>query len=223
LESLLFHLKSRVVFYPLCLWSYPFPGRLQCLILGVETNRIRTDTNSNVTVYHILVRIRILSMFRTPGDPQPGRPVNLSLCAPAQMGWRKMEHKREMWLVLSRTGSACSRGYKRREREREGEPVRLLIPRATLPQEGLGPPFYRCKERVQMYNRGCSYALTCLAEKCLRPVYMPMWLSEKCLSPAYAITWPSEKCLSPAYAITWSSEKCLSPVEAQLTVRLGSC
>jgi hypothetical protein len=28
-----------------------------------------------------------------PGDPQPSRPVNLSLCAPAQMGWRKMEHK----------------------------------------------------------------------------------------------------------------------------------
>jgi hypothetical protein len=31
------------------------------------------------------------------------RRVNLSLRAPAQMGWRKMEHKRETWLVLSRT------------------------------------------------------------------------------------------------------------------------
>jgi hypothetical protein len=51
--------------------------------------------------------------------------------------------------------------------------------------------------------------LTCLAEKCLSPVYMPMWLSGKCLSSAYAITWPSEKCLSP--------------VEAQLAVLLGSC
>jgi hypothetical protein len=60
-----------------------------------------------------------------------------------------------------------------------------------------------------MYNRGSSYALTCLAEKCLSRVYMPTWLSEKCLSPAYAITWPSKKCLSP--------------VEAQLAVRLGSC
>jgi hypothetical protein len=56
---------------------------------------------------------------------------------------------------------------------------------------------------------GCSYALTCPAEKCLSPVYMPTWLLEKCLSPAYAITWPSEKCLSP--------------VEAQLAVLLGSC
>ena len=60
-----------------------------------------------------------------------------------------------------------------------------------------------------MYNGGVVYALTCLAEKCLSPVYIPTWLSEKCLSHAYAITWPSEKCLSP--------------VEAQLTVLLGSC
>jgi hypothetical protein len=60
-----------------------------------------------------------------------------------------------------------------------------------------------------MYNGGCSYALTCLAEKCLSLVYMPTWLSEKCLSPVYTIT--------------WSSEKCLSPVEAQLSTWHGSC
>jgi hypothetical protein len=60
-----------------------------------------------------------------------------------------------------------------------------------------------------VYNGGCSYALTCLTEKCLSPVYRPTWLSKKCLSPMYAIMWPSEKCLSP--------------VEAQLVVRLGSC
>jgi hypothetical protein len=82
------------------------------------------------------------------------------------------------------------------------------FPHATLSHEGPGPPFYRCKERVQVYNGGCNYALTCLAERCLSPVYMPTWLSERCLSPVYAITWPSEKCLSP--------------VEAQLAVLLGS-
>jgi hypothetical protein len=114
------------------------------------------------------------------------------------MGWRKMEHKGKIRLVLSRTGGARSRGYKRRERE--SEPVRLLVPRATFPQEGPGPPFYRCKERVQVYNRWCSYVLICLAEKCLSPMYMPTWLSEKWLSPVYAITWSSEKCLSPIEA-----------------------
>jgi hypothetical protein len=31
------------------------------------------------------------------------RRVNLSLCVPAQMGWREMEHKGETRLVLSRT------------------------------------------------------------------------------------------------------------------------
>ena len=52
------------------------------------------------------------------------RRVNLSLRAPAQMGWRKMEHKGKARLVLSRTrGCARSRGYKR-SRERESEPVR---------------------------------------------------------------------------------------------------
>jgi hypothetical protein len=41
---------------------------------------------------------------------------------------------------------------------REREPVRLLVPCATPPppQEGPGPPFYRCKERVQMYNGGVA-------------------------------------------------------------------
>jgi hypothetical protein len=46
------------------------------------------------------------------------------------------------------------------------------FPRATLSQ-GPGPPFYRRKERVQLYNGECSWALTCLAERCLSPVYMP--------------------------------------------------
>jgi hypothetical protein len=83
------------------------------------------------------------------------RRVNLSLRAPAQMGWREMEHKGEMRLVLSRTiGGVLVVGVTSvRERER----VSLFVssfPRATLPHEGPGPPFYRCKERVQVYNGG---------------------------------------------------------------------
>jgi hypothetical protein len=35
------------------------------------------------------------------------RRVNLSLCAPAQMGWREMEHKGETRLVLSRIRGVC--------------------------------------------------------------------------------------------------------------------
>jgi hypothetical protein len=36
------------------------------------------------------------------------QPVNLSLRAPAQMGWREMEHIGKTWLVLSRTRGVCS-------------------------------------------------------------------------------------------------------------------
>jgi hypothetical protein len=49
---------------------------------------------------------------------------------------------------------------------------------ATFSYEGPGPSFYRCKERVQVYNGGCSNMLTCPAETFL--LYMPTWLSERC-------------------------------------------
>jgi hypothetical protein len=49
------------------------------------------------------------------------RRVNLSLRVPAQMGWRKMEHKGETRLMLSRTrgGVLAVRVTSVRERERE--------------------------------------------------------------------------------------------------------
>jgi hypothetical protein len=98
------------------------------------------------------------------------------------MGWRKMEHKRETRLVLSRTRGVLVVGVTS-VRERERERVSLFVCsslRATPSQEGPGPPFDRCKERVQVYNGGVAHALTCLAERCLSPVYMPTWLSERC-------------------------------------------
>jgi hypothetical protein len=53
-------------------------------------------------------------------------------------------------VVLRQSGCACSRGYKRsRGRERESRAT-------TLPYEGPGPSFYRCKERVQVYNGGVA-------------------------------------------------------------------
>jgi hypothetical protein len=130
------------------------------------------------------------------------RRVNLSLRAPAQMGWCEMEHKRWDNPCIILHQGARSRGYKHvaRGREREGARSFAPSPARTPLQDGPGPPFYRRKERVQMYNGGCSYALTCLAEKCLSPMYMPTWLSGESLSPAFMITWPSEKRLSPMKA-----------------------
>jgi hypothetical protein len=72
-------------------------------------------------------------------------------------------------------------GYKRpRGRERERLSVSPSSRAATSSYEGPGPSFYRCKERVQVYNGGCSNVLTCPAERSQSPMYMPTWLSERC-------------------------------------------
>jgi hypothetical protein len=95
-----------------------------------------------------------------PGGPSTEPTREFIVVFPCPDGLAQDGTQGEMRLVLSRTGGTRSRGYKRRarEREREREHVRLLVPRATPPpsQEGPGPPFYRCKERVQMYNGGVA-------------------------------------------------------------------
>jgi hypothetical protein len=77
------------------------------------------------------------------------------------MGWREMEHKGENTArIISDQGCVLVIGV---TSVREGERVSLFVcsslrvtPFPTFPQEGPGPPFYRCKERVQVYNGGCS-------------------------------------------------------------------
>jgi hypothetical protein len=85
------------------------------------------------------------------------RRVKLSLRVPAQMGWREMEHKGENAArVILRQGDALAVGV---TSVHEGERVSLLVSpfsRATLPHGGPGPSFYRCKERVQVYNGGVA-------------------------------------------------------------------
>jgi hypothetical protein len=62
----------------------------------------------------------------------------------------------ETWLVLSCTRGVLVVGVTS-VHGREG--VSLFVCsflRATPPHEGPGPPFYRCKERVQVYNGGVA-------------------------------------------------------------------
>jgi hypothetical protein len=68
---------------------------------------------------------------------------------------------------------------------------------ATFSYESPGPSFYRCKERAQVYNGGCSNVLTCLAKGSQSPMYMPSWLSERCFCLVHVMSWPSEEGLSP--------------------------
>jgi hypothetical protein len=88
------------------------------------------------------------------------RRVKLSLRVPAQMGWRETEHKGgKPWLVLScARGDALAVGVTS-IREGDRERASLFVSpssRATLPHEGPGPSFYRCKEKVQVYNGGVA-------------------------------------------------------------------
>jgi hypothetical protein len=127
----------------------------------------------------------------------------LSLRVPAQMGRRETEHKGE------NRGSCCPApradvlavGCYKRSRGRERES--LSVSPSTFSYEGPGPSFYRCKEKAQVYNGGCSNVLTCLAERSQSPMYMPTWLSERC--------W------CPVHVMSWSSEERLNPVEVQLS------
>jgi hypothetical protein len=73
------------------------------------------------------------------------------------MGWREMEHKGgKRGSCYPAPGVVLVVGVTSvRERER----VSLFVSSfscATSLHEGPGPPFYRCKERVQMYSGGCS-------------------------------------------------------------------
>jgi hypothetical protein len=58
--------------------------------------------------------------------------------------------------VILRQGDALAVGV---TSVREGEGASMFVSpssRATLPHEGPGPSFYRCKERVQVYNGGVA-------------------------------------------------------------------
>jgi hypothetical protein len=101
-----------------------------------------------------------------------------------------MEHKREMRLMLSRTGvlvvgvTSVARGSEgESERERESLCAACLVypacPRrptlsvlqrlfTTCLRKALDIPFYRYKE-MSSCTRGCSYVLSWLAEKRLEP------------------------------------------------------
>jgi hypothetical protein len=91
------------------------------------------------------------------------RRVKLSLRAPAQMGWREMEHKGENRGSCYPTPEedALAVGVTSvREGGRERECVSRFVSTSsratTLPYEDPGPSFYRCKERVQVYNGGVA-------------------------------------------------------------------
>jgi hypothetical protein len=119
----------------------------------------------------------LLSAFRDRGVPGPTS--EMSPRAPAQMGRRETEHEagkrqperereveipRPSCLSRAQVGCACSRGLQASTRERERAASRERLSR-PLPRAANPLSFYRRKERIQVYNGGCSRVLTCLEEE----------------------------------------------------------
>jgi hypothetical protein len=101
-----------------------------------------------------------MSAFRTRGVPGPTSKFVAACPCPDGLAQDGTQGENTAY-IISHQGCARSRGYKRCERERERERERACSlarsPRATpSPQERPGPPFYRCKERVQIYNGGVA-------------------------------------------------------------------
>jgi hypothetical protein len=128
-------------------------------------------------IFHTSFLMLKVSAFQPRGVPGPTS--KLSLRVPAQMGRRETGHKggrtvrenRGLHVVLcpGRMDALAVGGYKR-SRGRETERARALcvgpFSRAANPLvREPGPSFYRRKERVQVYNGGCSSVLTCLAKR----------------------------------------------------------
>jgi hypothetical protein len=85
---------------------------------------------------------------------------------------------------------------------RESEPVRLLVPPRDLsPHEGPGPPFYRCKERVQVYNGGgCSLCANVSGRE----------VPEPCVHANVAVGEELEPCVRDNVAVGEVPEPCRS-------------
>jgi hypothetical protein len=116
---------------------------------------------------------------------------------------------------LAPGGCARSRDYKR-SRGRESEPVRLLVPPRdpplTLMQEGPGPPFYRCKERVQVYNGGCSLCANVSGRE----------VPEPCVHANVAVGEVLELCVCDNVAIGEVPEPCRSAANGAAGILLTS-
>jgi hypothetical protein len=139
---------------------------------------------------------RGLSAFWTREDHQPTSKFVVACPCPDGL-MQDGTQEGNVTYVISHRG-ACSRGYKRRVRERGRERVRereslFVLPVSSAPpvlnvqrcqccnvcprrecvsatclRKALDIPFYRYKE-MPSYTRGCSYVLSWLAEKRLEP------------------------------------------------------
>jgi hypothetical protein len=149
---------------------------------------VRATTSFTPLIHIHQYKTRVLSAFRTREDRQPTSKFVVVCLCPDELIQDRTQAENVAYVISHR--GACSRGYKRRARERGRErPTLSVLPRlptasnvcprratlsvlqrvsATCLRKALDIPFYRYKE-MPSCTRGCSYVLSWLAEKRLEP------------------------------------------------------
>jgi hypothetical protein len=192
-----------------------FPNTIHRLRLWHVQNRYMPHLNELYARFEEMTfKTRFQSCWRFDPGGSLDRRVNCRCVShPRWVGARQntrgktVRGNRGLVLFCAQGGCACSRGLQAFAWERERARALCVGPfsrAATFsrPQFPLtvfppGPSFYRCKERAQVYNGGCSNVLMCLAKGSQSPVYMSSWLSERCCCPVHVMSWLSEERLSP--------------------------
>jgi hypothetical protein len=162
-----------------------------------------------VSVPLFIICVRLGVGVSTPGGSLDRRVNCRCVSQPRWVGARRNTRGKTvrgncgLMLSCAQGGCACSRGLQALARERERARALCAGPSscaATFSYEGPRPSFYRCKERVHVYNGERSNVLMCLAEGSQSPMYRPTWLSERFWRPVHVMSWPSEERLSPVGA-----------------------
>jgi hypothetical protein len=96
-----------------------------------------------------------MSAFRPRGVPGPTSKFVAARPSPDGLARDGTQGKTRLVLSRAKGGVLVVRVTSVRGRERVSLFVSFFS-RATLPHEGPRPSFYRCKERVKVYNGGCS-------------------------------------------------------------------
>jgi hypothetical protein len=100
-----------------------------------------------------------VSAFRPRGVPGPTSKIVDACPSPDGLARDGTQGGQNAARVILRQEDALAVGLQAFARERERERGSLFVSpssRVTLPHEGPRPSFYRCKERVQVYNGGVA-------------------------------------------------------------------
>jgi hypothetical protein len=131
-----------------------------CLFTNVDVSVFRRSDGSLAFKGVLDGKLYLAVGVSTLGVPGPTSKI-VAACPSLDGLARDGTQGGELRFVLScaQGGCACSRDYKR-SRGRERECASLFVGPSsrvtTLLYEGPGPSFYRCKERVQVYNGGVA-------------------------------------------------------------------